>query len=59
MAKLGAKGELDLCQHACAKKWWYTEARNRYLGKWRMELGIKHSPDEYSEKHQNMTFAQA
>jgi ribonuclease HI len=26
MAKSGAKGELDLCQHACATKaWWYTE----------------------------------
>jgi hypothetical protein len=34
-------------------------ARKRYLGKWRMELGIKHSPDRYSEEHQNMTFAQA
>jgi hypothetical protein len=33
VAKLGAKGELDLCQHACATKaWWYTEARKRYLG---------------------------
>jgi hypothetical protein len=60
MAKLGAKGELDLCQHACATKaWWYTEARKRYLGKWLMELGIKHSLDKYSEEHRNMTFAQA
>jgi hypothetical protein len=43
MAKLGAKGELDLCQHVCATKaWWYAEARKRYLGKRRMELGIKH-----------------
>jgi hypothetical protein len=43
MAKLGAKGELGLCQHACVTKaWWYTKARKRYLGKRRMELGIKH-----------------
>jgi hypothetical protein len=43
MAKLGAKGELELCQHACAiKAWWYTEARKRYLRKWWMGLGIKH-----------------
>jgi hypothetical protein len=60
MARLGARGELDVCQHACATKAWrYTEARKRYLGKWRMELGIKHSPDRYSEEHRNMAFAQA
>jgi hypothetical protein len=59
-AKLGAKGEPDICQHVCATKaWWYTEARKRYLGRWRMELGIKHSPDRYPEEHRNMTFAQA
>jgi ribonuclease HI len=39
MAKSGAKGELDLCQHACATKaWWYTEARKRYPGRRRIEI---------------------
>jgi hypothetical protein len=60
MAKLEAIRELDLCQHACATKaWWYTEAWKRYLVKWRIELGIKHSLDEYSEEYRNMTFTQA
>jgi ribonuclease HI len=60
MAKLGTKGELDPCEHAYATKaWWYTESRKRYLGNWRMELGIKHSPGRYSEEHRKMTFEQA
>jgi hypothetical protein len=33
MAKLGAKGELDLYQDACATRaWWYIEAWKRFWG---------------------------
>jgi hypothetical protein len=43
----------------CNKGMVVYKARKRYLGKWQLELGIKHSPDRYSEEHRNMTFAQA
>jgi hypothetical protein len=58
MAQIGAKGELDKCPYA-TKSWRYTEARKRYLEKWRMELGMKHSPNRYLAEHRNMSFTQA